>query len=471
MELSLDVLLGLVAALILLILYCIGLLLYYKYRLSKRRRYRLQLTRLLLADLSAPLSNAEQLQQLVKKSPKRAFQLLIDFGQTHKLQQDSRWRLMELVRDAGLDVYYQKRLTAKTARKRIDAAVHLVALPGEMTNQALELALQNESLLAVKLQLCATLTSLGNSRAIPLMIDTLPGAPQWYRTRVNMMLASFGKDLHDELPNLLSRDETEIHSLLIDFASIYPSQQLKDYLLQQTNSPLRDLAYRATRTIGLYYYHELNKPEFLFHPDPVLRNIVIEALEKIPSRQTIETLLPLLADPRSSDTAVVVISQILQKQPQHLAWIIEVFSRATTNQLRNALAKILSNRIDYLLMQLIVGKNERLRPILTEMIRLGKTNGILGFLNKNRTIEAENSLLELLRPLLTELPDLRTELRLYLPPRILAKLNETPLEHPPSVRDHSSEKGKLLRLRLLLPIVLGIVPLYPLIQLFAFRLH
>ena len=464
MELSLDVLLGLVAALILLILYCIGLLLYYKYRLSKRRRYRLQLTRLLLADLSAPLSNAEQLQQLVKKSPKRAFQLLIDFGQTHKLQQDSRWRLMELVRDAGLDVYYQKRLTAKTARKRIDAAVHLVALPGEMTNRALELALQNESLLAVKLQLCATLTSLGNSRAIPLMIDTLPGAPQWYRTRVNMMLASFGKDLHDELPNLLSRDETEIHSLLIDFASIYPSQQLKDYLLQQTNSPLRDLAYRATRTIGLYYYHELNKPEFLFHPDPVLRNIVIEALEKIPSRQTIETLLPLLADPRSSDTAVVVISQILQKQPQHLAWIIEVFSRATTNQLRNALAKILSNRIDYLLMQLIVGKNERLRPILTEMIRLGKTNGILGFLNKNRTIEAENSLLELLRPLLTELPDLRTELRLYLPPRILAKLNETPLEHPPSVRDHSSEKGKLLRLRLLLPIVLGIVPLYYMVR-------
>ena len=177
MEISLEVLFGIIAALILLILYCIGLLLYYKYRLSKRRQYRLELTRLLLADLAAPLSNADQLQQLVKKSPKRAFQLLIDFGQTHKLQQDSRWRLLELVRDAGLDVYYQKRLTSKTVRKRIDAAVHLVALPGEMTNRALELALQAEPVLAVKLQLCATLTSIGNSQAIPLMVETLPGAP------------------------------------------------------------------------------------------------------------------------------------------------------------------------------------------------------------------------------------------------------------------------------------------------------
>ena len=460
MEASLDVLFGIAVALMLLILYCIGLLFYYKYRLGKRRQDRLEMTRLLLADLSAPLSNDSRLRQLVKKSPKRAFQLLIDLSQTHKLYQDSRWRLLEIIRETGLDVYYQKRLTSKTAHKRMDAAVHLFALPGEMTNRALERALQAEPVLSVKLQLCATLTSLGNNRAIPLMVETLPGAPQWYRTRVNMMLATFGKELHDELPNLISRAEMELHSLLIDFASIYPSEQLKNYLLQQTQSSLRDLAYRATRTIGLYYYHELNKPEFLFHPDPILRNIAIEALEKIPGRQTIENLLPLLADPRSSDTAVVVISQILQKQPQHLAWIIELFSRSKTTELSDALAKILSNRIDYLLMQLIVGKNERLRPVLTEMIRLGKTNGIIGFLNKNRTIEAENIILELLRPLLPDLSALRTELRTYLPTRILAKLGETPLEHPPSVRDHTAEKGKLLRLRLLLPIVLGSVPLY-----------
>ncbi len=111
MEISLEVLLDIVAALTLLILYCIGLLLYYKYRLSKRRRYRLELTRLLLADLSAPLSNADQLHQLVKKSPKRAYQLLIDFSQIYKLQQDSHWRLLEIIRETGLDVYYQKRLT------------------------------------------------------------------------------------------------------------------------------------------------------------------------------------------------------------------------------------------------------------------------------------------------------------------------------------------------------------------------
>lgn len=468
MEPSLEVLRGIAMALILLILYCIGLLLYYKYRLRRRRQYRLELTQLLLADLTNPLSNLANLRRLVKKSPQHAFQLLVDFSQTHKLYQDSRWRLLEIFHDIGLDVYYQKRLTSRIVRKRMNAAVHLAALPGEITNHSLEQALQIESVLAVKLQLCATLTSLGDTQSIPLMVETLLGAPQWYRTRVNMMLASFGKALHDELSKLIPRSEMEIHSLIIDFASTYPSEQLKYYLLEQTKNPVRDLAYRATRTIGIYYYHELNKPEFLFHPDPILRNIAIEALEKIPSRRTIETLFPLLTDSRSSDIAAVVISKILQQQPQHLNWLIDIFSTPQTTDFRNGLATVLSNRIDYLLMQLIVGKDPRIQSVLTDMIRLGKTNGIIGFLNKNRTIQVENAILSLLRPLLPELPVLQTELRLYLSPRILAKLEESPLQHPALSRDHQAEKGKLFRLWLLLPIVLGVVPIFYLLRHWEF---
>ena len=69
----------------------------------------------------------------------------------------------------------------------MDAVVHLTALPGGTTNDILKQALRVETNRLVRLYLCDALATVEEVEAIPLMVETLPGAPQWYRTRVNMM--------------------------------------------------------------------------------------------------------------------------------------------------------------------------------------------------------------------------------------------------------------------------------------------
>jgi len=453
---SLDVLLIIVGTLCGLILSCVGLILYYKFRLHYQKKRNLRLTQVFLNGLSK--ANHQEIEQYVNKHPKRALNVLVDLSQNQKLHKDGQRKLIELVRNTGIVDYYRRRLQSANDRKRTDAAVHLAALPGGTTNAILLQALSVEKQLQVKLYLCDALSTMQEPASIPLMVETLPGAPQWYRTRLNIMLASFGKTFHQFLPEIIHRNEIEIRSLIIDFAAQYPAADLKQYLLEQVASAEKDLAYRATRTLGVYYYHELNQPRFYSHSDPVLRNIAILALDKIPTRQTMENLLPLLTDSRSGDQAATVISQITQREPRHLAWLIELFDTHPDQAVRKGLARVLSNRIDYLLMHLLVGDGQKTQHILADIVKLGQTNGLIGFLTKNKTVELENAIVSIIRPLMAESDELRQEFRLYLPARILDKLEETPLQQPTAVRDHVAEKGKLIRLQILLLLAFGLVP-------------
>lgn len=439
-----------------LILFCVGLILFYKFRLHYTKQQTLRVTQVLLSSISQ--DNAPKIDQYLKKHAKRTLQVLLELSQTHKFHKDQHNTLVELVRKTGITDYYQRRLQSASSRKRIDAVVHLAALPGEMTNEILMRALRVEKHILVRLYLCDVLSTMEETAAIPLMIDTLPKSPQWYRTRVNLILASFGKEFHQFLPKIIHRSEFEIRSLIIDFAAQFPAADLKHYLMEQVDSEEKDLAYRATRTLGIFYYHELNCPRFFSHADPILRNIAILALDKIPTRQTIENLLPLLADPRSGNQAATVISQITRHDPRHLPWLIELYDTHPNQSVRNGLGTVLSNRIDYLLMHLLVGDGKKTQHILTNLVMQGQTNGLIGFLTRNKTIELENAILTILLPLIKESDELRQEFRLYLPERILAKLQETPLQQPMTVRDPVAEKGKLIRLQILLLLAFGLVP-------------
>ena len=439
-----------------LILFCIGLVLFFKYSFYFRKRRNLRLTRILLRGFTP--ENRLEVDRYARKHPKAALNVLLDLSQNQKLHRDQQNILVDVIRKTGIEAYYQRRLHSGSRRKRIDAAVHLAALPGGSTHEGLKEALWQERDILVKFYLCSALTTLEDESAISLMVETLPGAPQWYRTRVNMMLSSFGQSFYLYLPQVFDRGEMEIKSLLIDFAASFPAADLREYLLKQVDGADKGLAYRATRILGIYYYHALNCDKFLRHPDPVLRNIAILAMDKIPTRPMIQTLLSLLAEFGGGDQITTVISQILQKNPQHLPWLVGRFETEQDRAIREGIAKVLSNKIDYILMNLLVGDGIRMKQILSDLIRLGKTNGIIGFLIKNRTIELENMILDIIRPLLTESESVRKEFRLYLPERILAKLYETPLEHSPVVRDPSEEKGKLIRLYTLLVIAFGFVP-------------
>ena len=454
---SLEELYWLCAGLLFAIGYGLALIVYQKYRLRWRKQQQLTLNRNLLRGFA--YYDAEALRPWIRKAKRRAFDLLQELNQMHQLHKDPRNMFIKALRETDVEKRYHQELHSRLASRRRRAALMLAALPCDNTNQTLEEALKKERDLQTKLYLCAALARLEDVKAIPLMIETLPGAPQWYRTRVNMRLASFGKAFHDYVPQLAQRTEMEIQSLLVDFAAIYPSAELKEYLLQCIASPAKDIAYRATRNLGVFYCRELKSALFLENPDPVIRSITIQALDSIPTLRTLELLLPLLSQPRHSEQAAGTISSIVQKKPALLNFILEEFQKDHDESTQTALATVLANRLEYLLMRLTAGADPVLEDTLARLIRAKKTNAIIGLLRRNHSQEIETVLLRHLQRLLPELPDVRQELRLYLPPEILEKLGETPLPQEAKRREHVVDHEKVFYLRLLLPFAFLSVPL------------
>ena len=457
MFISLEELYWLCAGLLAAIAYGLLLIAYYKYRLRRRKEQQLTLNRKLLQGFAYYDEGA--IRSWVRKAKRRAFDLLQSLNQLHQLHRDPRNVFVKTLRESNVEQRYHRQLYSRFASRRRKAAILLAALPCANTNHALEKALQREQDLQTKLYLCASLTRLEDVKAIPLMVETLPGAPQWYRTRVNMRLASFGKAFHDYVPQLTQRTELEIQSLLVDFASVYPSAELKAYLLQCLASPAKDIAYRATRNLGIFYCQELKRPLFLENPDPVVRNITIQALDRRPTLRTLELLLPLLGQPRHSDQAAVTMSSIVQKKPALFYFILEEFQKSHDEVTHNALATVLANRLEYLLMRLTAGPDPVLEDTLVRLIRAKKTNAIIGLLRRNHSQEIETLLLRHLQRLLPELPDVCQELRLYLPARILTKLGQTPLPQVAKRREHDVDQEKIFFLRLLLPFAFLTAPL------------
>lgn len=407
------------------------------------------------------LGNPRKNFDFVVKNAKQTLRIFLELSQTFKFEKN--YFLLEDLRRSNIQKRYYKDLSSWRKFKRIAAAVYLGALPSLNSQLALENALKKEQNYLVRLYICNSLVDITSPSSIPLMINSLIGAPLWYRNKVSTLLCSYGQEFHHYASDLLTTEDIEIQGLLIDFSAIFPADNLKNFLLLKTQSSIKDIAYRSTRTLGIFYYPLLNDPCFLNHPDPVIRNITIQALAQIITKENIITLMPLLGDIKCEKSAIVTISNIAAKQPKFLDFLIKEFYNADQLFIKNSLGKILANRMEYLLAKLNSPGNENIKTLVGDIVKLGKTSSTIGFLNKNKSIELENDILDILRPISKSDMTLQTEFSTYLPPRILEKLDLQPIIPPVIIKSDTVDKNKFF---FLYTILCSAVLLFPLIYFY-----
>ncbi len=438
-----------------------GILLFFinRYRYSNNTKNHSRISNYLITGIS--WGHRRKNLDFIFKNAKLTLRHFLELSQTFKFEKN--YFLLQDIRQSNIEKRYHKQLYSFQKMKRIAAAVYLGVIPSLNSQLTLENALKKEPHYLVRLYICNSLVDIASPSSIPLMVNSLIGAPLWYRNKVSTMLCSYGLEFHIYSSELLVREDIEIQGLLIDFATIFPADNLKNFLLLKSKSPIKDIAYRATRALGVFYYPLLKDSFFLNHPDPVIRNITIQALTQIVTKENIITLLPLLADSNCEGHAIVAISTITAKQPKFLDFLIKEFYNQKQLPIKKALGKILSNRIEYLLAKLTSPSNDNLKDLIGDIVKLGKISGIIGFLNKNKNIELENEILDILRPIINNDMALHAEFSTYLSNRLLQKLNIEPIIPPESIKSDSMDKNKFF---FLYSILLSALLLFPLIYLY-----
>jgi cellulose synthase/poly-beta-1,6-N-acetylglucosamine synthase-like glycosyltransferase len=342
--------------------------------------------------------------------------------------EDRRAALSALFEAARVDIRLLRDLNARDRLLRMRAASYLPLMPARKARIGLIHAMERETSHSVKLFLAAALAEMGESLAIPTLIDSLAGEPLAYQRSLWGLLSEFGESLAALLPILRIRPEKEIQLLLIHFAGRYRSTELESYLLSRVDSGDLDIRQAAFRALCAAYPASVDHARFLAHDDPLIRNLAAESLGSVPTVHSLSLLFNHLEDPLIRRSVVLAAAAILRARPQHFRSVILRCLNERRDTARATLLDVLANYVDYLAEKLLSPDAPIVAEVLTEIIRHGHAKQIINFLNRNRNKDIEAQALRLVMDLLRKDRRQAAEFSRYLDPRLLPSLGLKPPE-------------------------------------------
>lgn len=415
---------------------------------------------------------------------------------------------------------FKKDLQSVFKIRRLEAAMNLGLLGTDEGRKSLENALAMEKDSVVKLYIANALSDIGSKESLPFLIDSLLNTNRFYRMKVNLLIAGFGKAFDDCVQDLVDSDRLEIKELLIEFVSTYYSENSRGYLERFISNKKVDqeklrlafgendhkncktcvnhlisekgmmscrikksipeklscihysvipvsvnyeqryqkLLYKAYQIMGELYPKSFLEIPYEETLAPEIKEAYVYAVSKIPSENRLERLISFLKDEDTKRAAVHAMSLIIEDNPSKIAKLTKRYQREENEELRRELSKVLASRLQYFIMKLKTSSRLEAISLLTEILTLGRNSEVIDFLNENRDIEIENELLAILTQVMKTSPSLREECTRYLNDRLLKKcrIEKTMIEAP--IKTEEKDKKLVSKLYLILFFVLFLFP-------------
>jgi len=398
-------------------------------------------------------------------------------------------QLPEESRESFADIYDEAMLVNKTRQglqspfrlKRIRSAVKLGIIGTRPAKEALEEALNKEKQLPVRLYIANALADIGDATSLPFLVESLLGTKRWYRHKVNMLIADFAGKLQDYLPGLMEREEIEIRELIVDFASLFVSQETKKYIFQLidgftekrqqmvlANSPeevikeYEQLIYEAAEVAANFYFNDFTADKYLVYPHDAIRNYAVGALAKINSKESFAKLKLLLADEAVAKNALHAMSEIISNDAAYIYVAMDYFANEKDSKIKERLAEALSGKIEYFIMRLSTAEGKKSAEIIKQLVLLGKTSELIGFMNKNKDLDIENELVAIIKSTVGKDESIEKEFCMYLNERLLKKAQLLRCAILLAPKEHKKDVNMV---RVLYSILIITIAIFPLIYL------
>lgn len=353
-----------------------------------------------------------------------------------------------------------KRLKSPFFIRRIEAAVRLKPLLCLSEYRTLFLqVLSAEKSQVVTLYLFQALTWVQEKRAIIPMLRRLSRATPWMAGRYRALLISYEFQLLPYLKKRLSVDRIYLGLLICEYAALYPTDVLKSYLVRHAQSKNIQVRKSALFALCQHFPEELLKPEFLESPFPSTKLSVIRAYARIGDKRYIPALLAYSKYTSMRDQLVQSLSEMAYKDPTLLNDFLLRFEKARSKSEAIVLAKVLDNRLTYILSAYQGDLDAQLVNLVTRLAEEKHISGLVQFLNTNTDIHKQEQLVALVRKIAKRNKQLKLLFFAYLHPSVYQTLNlSKPEVVKPSAQAHQ-EKPQRLNLILLLILTLLIFPL------------
>jgi len=301
--------------------------------------------------------------------------------------------------------------------RRKEAGTYLGIIGSENARKALEEALACEKDPSVKIYLSNALTEIRHIDSLPAMTSALLGSHRWYREKAISNILEYGSLNH---PLFLEKQDTrqiewfelnvkyacsnfneDTRRFLFDFvdrfdgirgqirANLEETRESRKggYQVSFLDKDMDELLTLACRTLSDYFYADFSGTRYREHKNPIVKNNAFWAVSKKNSSENFLFLLASLEDARFTNTLIATLSRMIQTNPRFLYLLEEAFARQEDKAIRSRMARVISNRIEYYVMQLLTRKSRNAEEIIAQVLENQEVNELIGFLNLNRNLD------------------------------------------------------------------------------------
>ncbi len=335
--------------------------------------------------------------------------------------------------------------------RRKEAGTYLGIIGSENARKALEEALTREKDPSVKIYLSNALTEIRHADSLPVMTNALLGSHRWYRDKAISNILEYGSENHPFFLDRLDTREIEWVELNVKYACSNFNEDTRRFLfdfvdrideirgkiranLEETRENRKDgyqisfldndmdeLLTLTCRTLSDFFFADFSGTKYREHENPIIKNNAFWAISRKNDSEHFLFLLASLEDARYAKTLIATLSRMIQTNPRFLYLLEEAFANQEDKAIRSRMARVISNRIEYYVMQLLTRKSRNAEEIIAQVLENQEVNELIGFINLNRNLDIENRLAEILRVNIDPDSPAGIELRTYLKKSILQK--------------------------------------------------
>jgi len=197
-------------------------------------------------------------------------------------------------------------------------------------------------------------------------------------------------------------DDDEGVLLAVWMARRYPCEQFESILLHAAAEGTPAIAREAARVLQKTAPTLLDSPAFVNHADPAVRGYALKALGRRATPATVTRLLASLDDPQTISWADEAIRMATSQSPEALKQILRAFYNTESEPVRDRLASILDDRIDFFLLDLRSARRMAILRLVASLTRSGNIFGIVSFLNRNHDPSTEKAITDVMTSQLAE---------------------------------------------------------------------
>lgn len=344
--------------------------------------------------------------------------------------------------------------------RRKEAAIYLGIIATNDARRTLENALLKEKNYSVKIYISNALTDIRNPESLDYMVKGIIGTHKWYREKAISNILEFGNHVEKYFEDINMTGDIEIIELgimycaenysniskkfllgFIDNFDVY-HENLKEYyeksiMEKNTSYKLEYLKYDmdrllelACRTMSNIYYNDFVSENYYQNSNWLIQRNGLWALAKVNLTKHFKIILEFLRRDDMEKMIINIASKMIESNPRFIYLVEDMFYEEKDEVYRGKLAKILSKKIEYYILQLNKKNEHRANEIISNIIEIGKVNELIGFMNSNKDVDIENRLVSIIKSSVVADSPTEKEFRIYLEERIIEKLNYERIKNP-----------------------------------------